>query len=115
MRGYFDGDGSISTYMNTAKRALHFGLRGTQNFLESFRAVLERNGCLSNLGTGIYKQRGQNTLLMSYKGNKNCLRIRDFLYKDTTPHIYLERKHQRYFDTAYVDLIDRRFKHNKGL
>lgn len=92
MRGYFDGDGSISfdsKNRKTPQARLH--IRGTKNFLESFHQILsttcglDRNkviGASSNIGS------------LQYTGNKNVYKIMSFLYQDSP--IYLERKFQKY-------------------
>jgi len=87
MRGYNDGDGSWSVANNQIK----FHLRGTKNFLLTFRNILERE--CSNIKKrtteiSIHDGCGQ----LSYGGNIIAKSISNFLYKDAT--IFLPRKRE---------------------
>ena len=91
MRGYFDGDGSLY-YPATKKLTpqLYFNLRGTSQFLNSFKDILNKNCYINDktirLNGGIYS--------LDYGGNKITKKIMDFLYKNSS--IFLERKFNKY-------------------
>jgi len=94
MRGYVDGDGSFFTTHMSDIDHLHFSVCGTKRFLESFRGILVDNCKLRtnkvSKSRGIYEFR--------YSGNRNCVKIRDFLYRDATPDMYLVRKYNKSHD-----------------
>jgi hypothetical protein len=93
MRGYFDGDGSISYCGLSAGRAikqLHFNILGTQNFIEEYRNILIKN-CQLHYNKTVVKN---NVFSLSYSGNKVVKKIYDFLYKDAT--IWLDRKREKF-------------------
>lgn len=80
MRGYFDGDGSISNCQNP-----HMNIDSTLTFLTSYFNVLSRYGVTV---TNITKPSGCYSIS---KGGRNQLRIiHKFLYNNS--HIHLERK-----------------------
>lgn len=84
IRGYFDGDGSIS--ITKSNRQPHLNLLGSKSFLSTVQKILV-NVC----GVSYTKIRKSSQIYsMSYGGKLNCKAIRDYLYKDST--IYLERK-----------------------
>lgn len=94
MRGYFDGDGSF--YIPKLKgdreiKQLYFSLRGTKDFLITFKNILEKE-CefvhsvkKPRMNSGIYT--------LEYGGNRKVLKIRDFLYNDSNKEIRLDRKY----------------------
>lgn len=79
IRGYFDGDGSISIRNNSC----NFHIIGTEEFLEE---------CRKHIGLSNTKldKKGKSYDLR-YGGMNNAKTIFDYLYKDAT--IYLERKY----------------------
>jgi len=95
MRGYFDGDGSVWTgKLKNGRTAaqLYFGVRGTVDFLTSYRQVLESNTSVEPRNTPIPLNNGIGKL--EYGGNGVACSIRDFLYRDAS--IYLQRKYDRF-------------------
>jgi intein/homing endonuclease len=87
MRGYFDGDGSFYLQHQYNKK-ICFGLRGTVKFLIDYRSILEKE-CEFPVRINAMPISGGCGLL-GYGGNKNIIKISNFLYKDAT--IYLDRK-----------------------
>lgn len=89
IRGYFDGDGSIcwSNRKQTREWTAIFYTSSyfTRDLKDFFTKVL-------NTGGGIAPRPG--IFALQYTGNRQCEKIFDYLYKDTT--IYLERKYKRY-------------------
>ena len=87
VRGYFDGDGSVS-----GDKQKQFNLVGTINFLLPLQQIL-----MSELGFSKtkldqrHKERDNEIRSLRYCGINQCITFRDWLYKDAT--IYLERKY----------------------
>lgn len=85
IRGYFDGDGSITKYKN--KYGLN--IAGNFEFNTELNLVIKK---FTRLNFGLIKQ-GKITIL--YKsGNRNTQKFLDWLYKDCK--LFLDRKYKRY-------------------
>jgi len=92
IRGYFDGDGSLSKYKQKSRNIPQhmFSVRGTKPFLTDMYKIIDKNCQLYydrkvSLSGGIHQ--------VGYSGNKVVKKICEYLYKDGT--IYLTRKRQR--------------------
>lgn len=114
MRGYNDGDGSFYTSKKKYRiDQLYFSLRGTKEFLSVFNSVLERNCKFKKhkeprLNSGIY--------LLEFGGTRKVGKIRDFIYKNSTPEARLERKYNIAFDSQFINLPkDYKFKKVIGI
>ena len=84
IRGYFDGDGSVSVNLDTKRHYFH--ILGTENFLEEVRG---------HLGLSDTKlDRKGNCYDLRYGGRLNLLKIKQYMYRDAT--IYLERKKKKF-------------------
>lgn len=93
MRGYFDGDGSISNCGLGINRKIiqkSFKILGTELFISQYKELLKSNCNLND--NKILKIK--NIYSLSYSGNNAVKRIYDFLYKDAT--IYLDRKRDKF-------------------
>jgi len=104
IRGYFDGDGSISH--NSITDTYTFSLAGTKEFLSRVQEILIKECNLNKVSITSAK----TISILAYGGSKQLLRIRDFLYKDAT--IFLDRK-KDIFDKIVVKenyLEDEKFK-----
>lgn len=88
MRGYFDGDGCVSI-----KKVTQLNLTGTLEFLNTFQNILLENLEITKTK---FSKRNKNTecYTMHYKGISNCIKILEFLYKDS--NISLKRKNNLY-------------------
>jgi hypothetical protein len=86
MRGYFDGDGCWSFMTSRKTPQLKFAVLGTIQFLKTYQSILLQKCNLSL--TAICSVPGASKL--SYGGNGNSVKIRDFLYKNAT--VFLQRK-----------------------
>lgn len=82
--GAFDGDGSIAYDKNTD--VYGFALAGTEQFLLKIQEILMKE---CNLNKTQLITVG-NIKILAYGGSKQLIRIKDFLYKDST--ICLQRK-----------------------
>ena len=87
MRGYFDGDGTITTNHNQ----LSFQVLGTNEFLDVYESYLLENINRNKPNKRYHDRRhSDNTYFIGYFGNKQVKKIFDYLYNDAT--IYMERK-----------------------
>lgn len=95
IRGYFDGDGSVSHSHGTN---YILTITSTNNFCQHIKTYIE-----DKLGIymGIYDAQNKNgiTKVLSTSGRLQTKKFLDFIYQDAT--IYMERKHQRYLDYYY--------------
>lgn len=80
IRGYFDGDGSVS--INKKKGMYKFHLIGTESFLEQARIEMDMHQVKKY-------QKGQ-AFDLAYGGRLNLKKLYSYLYKDAT--VYLPRK-----------------------
>jgi hypothetical protein len=101
MRGYFDGDGSW--YIGSSKKTnqVFFSLRGTTEFLEVYRDVLERECDIPKREKPIRVNNGIGVL--EYGGNGVTTKIRDFLYQGAS--VYLGRKFDIVKDVVVVERL----------
>lgn len=89
IRGYLDGDGSWYNFTKSPHK-LNLGIRGTFEFLSHVRGILG-DYCGSNKNIKIEKNNGIG--LLQFRGTADVVNIRDFVYKDSCPGIYLQRKY----------------------
>lgn len=89
MRGYFDGDGSVS--INLEKKNYIMSVLGTSDFLDKYEEIL-----LSILKKNKPNKRFNNgqALGIQYGGRLQVKKIYNFLYKDA--NIYLDRKYNKF-------------------
>jgi hypothetical protein len=102
LRGYNDGDGSFYVPRIAAGKTtkqLYVSVRGTKQFLTSFKTLLETNCAFERSDKKPRENSGIHTL--EYGGNRKVLKIRDYLYKDSCDAIRLSRK----YDVAYSDVF----------
>ena len=95
IRGYFDGDGSV-TYANKNHTTLEFHLLGTSQFLEEVKKYLNIDVNLNIL----HPEKQSITKYIQVTGKKALL-LFDLLYKNAT--IYLDRKYNKYLDFCRSD------------
>lgn len=98
MRGYFDGDGSISL-----KKSSQINLTSTFDFVNSFQEILSKKLDIKNKKV----QSCRKSFYILYKRKEDIFKILTFLYKDSK--IYLERKHNLYlkYVSYYSDIIEK--------
>lgn len=95
LRGYFDGDGSLST---ATKNLLRFDITGTN--LDCFRYIQSTLGNIYGIHTSIYTH-GEHTYKLICFRKADVQRLLTLLYEDPSS-IFLVRKHQIY--TSYYGL-----------
>ena len=92
IRGYFDGDGSIS---KGNRRGTLVTITSTERFCQAISDIVAKE---IKINSGIYDASSHNgiTKVFSLSGNNVCKKFLDWLYEDST--IYLQRKHDRYIE-----------------
>lgn len=90
IRGYFDGDGSISytTPRKTGRRQYKYSVVGTEEFIDSLKTWLG----IGHLKTS--KRKNKNLYCVGTSGRFQVDRVMKLLYEDAT--VYLERKYKIY-------------------
>lgn len=95
IRGYFDGDGCITgvkAYISKNGQSLHYdwSIVGTEDFVSKVQEIM-----INELGLSKTKIRKQGKVsYLEYSGNKQCKRIGEWMYKDST--IHLTRKYNKF-------------------
>ncbi len=103
IRGYFDGDGSIFSCMTPRDRTPKFGFNITGNILivDKIQDILVKEIGLNKIKLQTrYKAKQNSTRSFCYSGNRQCIKIREYLYKDAT--VYLTRKHNKFHQINMV-------------
>lgn len=91
IRGYFDGDGSLTKWTNDKGNTYQIKICGTKEFLEGLlKQIGKQNARLYER----FPERNTNNYYISIGGDKQVYDIMSYIYKDAT--IYLERKYERF-------------------
>ena len=90
IRGYFDGDGSISktNHKNSTLKYFEGNIIGTENMLSG---ILKEIG-KQNLTIRPLSNKNDIVKSVSFSGNRMMSRLYEYLYKDSAPEIELTRK-----------------------
>jgi len=88
IRGYFDGDGSVSIVKKTNNK--EFNILGNYDFLNDIQKILI-NKC--NLNKTKIKKKNK-IYSLNYGGNVNAEKFKNFIYKNSSTH--LERKKNKF-------------------
>lgn len=101
IRGYMDGDGSFTYYINKGKikgKKYSICFVGTIDFLESLRKIFQDQLSISVSGKLInrWPERQTNIRQLFISGGNQVIKILDWLYNDS--RIYLNRKYNKYLD-----------------
>lgn len=96
IRGYFDGDGSI-TYADKNHTIPEFHLLGTSQFLTEVKNYLN----IPNVTLSILHPEKQSITKYIQVTGKKALSLFELLYKDST--IYLDRKYKKYLNFCRSD------------
>ena len=96
IRGLFDGDGSICcSTLKTGEHKTMFSIIGYRSFISQINEIIS-NSCGLNKNKLIdYKGKDERIATLAFTGCRQCIKIRDYLYKDAT--IYLQRKYLAFF------------------
>ena len=97
LRGYFDGDGSISTCgLGKGRIVLQgsFSLLGNKEFINKYIEMLVKNAKVNYAKNCLKTPNSKHKVYsLSYSGNNNIKKIYYYLYKDAT--IWLDRKKEK--------------------
>lgn len=100
IRGYFDGNGSITHTNTELSNSYAFKLVSTKKFLDFVNNYIEEK--LGFSANKYYKRKNyQEVMSLEFGGNLKTQKILDLLYKNAT--IYLNRKYQRYLDLCNLN------------
>lgn len=94
IRGYLDGDGSITTHSKTKNNKKNYSIKicGTCEFIEGFKKTFG----LSIKKEQRYGDRNVNNYSLTIAGNKQVLKILNSIYKNS--NFYLKRKYNKYIE-----------------
>lgn len=104
-RGFFDGDGSISTYQvfNNKPHCPNYYTKyevtftGTIDFLSDIKSYMIQAGLNPDVKLQQrHKDRDNNVRTLKYSGKRNAQKIFSYLYKDAT--VFLQRKYVRFIN-----------------
>lgn len=88
IRGYFDGDGSISYYQrSTTYKEFSVNIIGTENFIKGLYSYL-------NIGSIFPDKRKENSWYLSINGNRQIEKLYHILYDNATR--YMKRKYLKF-------------------
>jgi hypothetical protein len=110
LRGYFDGDGSLSILKN--RPGTNFTFIGRKKFCLKVKRILEST---LHLKLTFRKFKTHNFWTLQTGSIPKIKKILDFLYNNAT--IYLNRKHKKYIDfikLKYEPYIKYSYKWNRG-
>lgn len=93
IRGYFDGDGSIS-FTGNSYIIPQLNIVSTNEFLTSVENIFFEKASINKRKNFDTSANYDNVAYLHYGGRKVILRIKDFLYKDAT--IFLKRKKDKF-------------------
>lgn len=118
IRGYFDGDGSIS-YRQKNKRAMQLDFCGTEHFLFGISKTIEKHLNIYNANPRQYGNRKIFTL--KYQKLSDLRRIIKWLYQDSNINTYLLRKYNKCQELLQIkynkeqDIFGVRYKKNRWI
>jgi hypothetical protein len=91
IRGVFDGDGGVYIDKRNQKR-IHF--TGNDILIEKINDIISKNCLVKKSKIYFYKKCKKNIISITFSGNKNCEKIKNFLYKNCGD-IFLSRKRDK--------------------
>lgn len=98
IRGYFDGDGSVS--FSSKNSNCIATITSTDSFCKTIQSILQSE---LNIHAGVYDASNKNniTKVTSISGKNQVKKFLDYIYKDAD--LYLERKYQKYVHKYLCD------------
>jgi len=109
IRGVFDGDGSISCPKN--KSNFTFNICGNYELISGIQKILVEKCKLNFTKLSVPKKSCPNINVVIYGGNRQCLKIKNFLYENA--NIFLTRK-QIKFNNINLTWGNKKIKILKG-
>ena len=93
IRGYFDGDGSVS--YNIINHQIQFGFTGTENIILGIQNILTNEISLNKNKLSIrHPERNNNIRSLNYCGNSIAKYFYNYIYNDS--HIFMKRKQEKF-------------------
>lgn len=103
MRGYFDGDGCLTQYAERGGQDVTvWTLCGTKHFLDVYCSILVEHGVYVGRGP-ILEKCGEKIHEMRLHGKQNIKKTMEFLYKDSTEDMRLDRKYHIFQCCNFID------------
>lgn len=89
IRGYFDGDGSISCYQRKATYKLEYNISfvGTEDFIKGLHQIL-------NMGSVFPDKRKENSWYLNINGNQQVEQCYHLMYDNATR--FMQRKYEKF-------------------
>ena len=91
LRGFYDGDGSITKSNKKNSSFIFYGVNFT-----STKDIIEWISSFFSFGSIVKEDRREFIWYFKTNSNRQSIKLLDFLYKDAT--IYMKRKHDRYLE-----------------
>lgn len=95
IRGVFDGDGCIClTTLKTGEHKTMFSIIGNRPFMQQINQIIaDKCGLYCNKLID-YKGKDERIATFAFSGCRQCIKIREYLYKNAT--IFMKRKHDKF-------------------
>lgn len=108
IRGYFDGDGSISSSKRRNRQDYVWSIISTNSFCNDVSKFINEelgthSGTKLHFGKRLTCPGNNITTTISVRGNYQILKLMNWLYKDST--IYLDRKFKKYLELKSIYAI----------
>lgn len=88
VRGYYDGDGSLSYSQNkNGYKKFYCSITSTKELLNSFQTILKNIGVNSKFSKR-WKERNNNIVTLNIYGNRQIDKFLTWLYKDSSTFLY---------------------------
>lgn len=99
IRGYVDGDGCLTTYLNAKKTSIRteLSLVGTESFLNSVNNLFQNKGYIQNKSSEGWDNK---SFSLSFS-NVPSRQIARYLYEDAT--VYLNRKYEKFLEFCRIE------------
>ena len=99
IRGYVDGDGCLTTYLNSKKTSVRteLSLVGTESFLNSVNKLFQNIGYIQNKSSKNCNNKAFNLSFSDVPSRK----IARYLYENAT--IYLNRKYEKFLEFCRIE------------
>jgi len=98
VRGYFDGDGSIS--ITTKTRQARIGIIGTDVFCRKIKEIINDEIEITPQIRKAKKESKNNTVELYFGGNYQVIKFMNWIYKDS--NIFLKRKFDKFINLKNI-------------
>lgn len=99
IRGYVDGDGCLTTYLNAKKTSIRteLSLVGTESFLNAVNKLFQNKGYIYNKSSNGWDNKAFSLSFSNIPSRK----IARYLYENAT--IYLNRKYEKFLEFCRIE------------